>query len=119
MSVSDLSESVARGVADIAEMAAHCAVTVNARLPILAGCFFLPTKSGLDEWHEAVTEKMAAAVEGTLAAGGEMGSALLRSAFQPPTPVGLAGDLVRVLDKAAHPARARAKANALRFSQAR
>lgn len=119
MSVNALSQSIARSVVDAAEMASHCAVTINARLPILAGCFFLPTKDGLDAWHEAYSEKVAAAVEGTLAAGTEIGSTLIRSALRPPTPVGLAGDFVRVLEKAAHPTRKRARANAKRFSRAR
>lgn len=118
MSVSALQNSIARSVTDAAEMAAHCAVTINARVPILAGCFFLPTRAGLTEWHEAYTEKVAAAVEGTLAAGTELGSQMIRSAFRPPTPVGLAGDLVRVMEKAADPTRKRAQANAQRFSRA-
>ena len=117
MSASALPHWFGRSFADAAETAAHCAVTINARLPILAGCLFVPTRAGLNEWHEAYAEKVAAAVEGTLAAAGEAGSALLRSAVAPPTPAGLADDLARVVDKAVHPTRSRARANADRFSR--
>lgn len=118
MTLPTLHESFNRGLADAAETAAHCAVTINARLPILAACLLLPTRAGLDEWHAAVSEKVAA-VEGTIAATGELGTALIRSALTPPTPAGLAEDLARVVDKAVHPTRSRARANALRFSSPR
>ena len=117
MSVHALSESVARSFADATETAAHCAVTINARLPILAKCLFLPTPDGLTEWHEAYTEKVAAALEGTLAATSEIGSTMIHSAFAPRTPVGIADDFVRVIGKAVDPTRKRAEANAHRFSR--
>jgi hypothetical protein len=42
---------------------------------------------------------------------------MLRSAFRGATPTGLAHDMLRVMNKAAHPARRRVKANAKRLRQ--
>ena len=114
-----LSRSLAKAAAAAATTAAHCSETIAARLPIFAGCLFMPTQAALAEWNMACAEKVAAAMEGTVAASAEWQAAMLRSAFRGATPAGFAHDMLRVMNKAAHPARRRVKANAERLGKAK
>ena len=114
-----LSRSLLKAVADANVTAIHCSETIAARLPIFAGCIVAPSGAALPEWNMACAEKVAAAMEGVVAASAEWQAAMLRSAFRGATPTGLAHDMLRVMNKAAHPARRRVKANAKRLRQAK
>lgn len=119
MSPQKLARSMMRAGADAGEAAANSAVTIAARLPILAGHMLSPTAAGLAEWNRAYAEKAAAAWEGMFAASAAWQRMMLRAAFSPPTAFGLAKDLVGVGQKAGHAARKRVRANAKRLSRRR
>lgn len=119
MSHAKLARSLARAAADAGETASHCGVTIAARLPTLAGAFFAPSASGMAEWNRAYSEKVAATWEGAFAASAEWQAVMMRSVFDPPSLAALATDMMGVLDKAAKPARRRAKANARRLTRVR
>jgi len=112
-----LARSLARAATDAGETAAHCGATIAARLPTLAGAFFSPSASGMAEWNRAYTEKVAATWEGAFAASAEWQAVMMRAAFRPPCLAGLANDMVGVFEKAAKPARRRARANARRLAR--
>ena len=114
-----LSRSLLKAVADANVTAVHCSETIAARLPIFAGCLLAPNGAALTEWNMACAEKVAAAMEGTVAASAEWQAAMMRSALRGATPAGLAHDMLRVMNKAAHPARRRVKANAKRLGRAK
>jgi hypothetical protein len=114
-----LSRSLLKAVVDTNVTAAHCSETIAARLPIFAGCLVAPSGAALAEWNMACAEKVAAVMEGAVAASAEWQAAMMRSAFRGATPTGLAHYMLRVMNKAAHPARRRAKANAKRLGRAR
>lgn len=117
MSHKRLARSLAKAASDASDTAAHSAVTISARLPILAGCLVSPSTAGIAEWNEACSEKVSAGVEGVLAAAAEWQAMMFRSAFRVPTPLGFANDMMRVVSKAAHPTHRRAKANGLRYKR--
>ncbi len=117
MSRAKLARSVARRAFEAGETATHTAVTLAARWPVLAGCFFESSAKGLAEWNRAHAEKVAAAWEGAFAASTEWQATMIRSAFRAPSPAGLADSAARVLHKAARPARRRVKANATRLTR--
>ena len=119
MSARKLSRSLTRAVVDAQQTAAHCSTTIGARLPILGGYFVSPTEAALAEWNAAYTEKVAAAWEGAIAASVEWQAMMMRSAFRAPNPLVFADDMLGVMNKAAHPARRRVKANARRLSRAK
>lgn len=119
MSPQKLARSMMRAGADAGEAAANSAVTIAARLPILAGHMVSPTAESLAEWNRACAEKAAAAWEGLFAASAAWQRMMLRAAFSPPTALGLANDLVGVGQKAGHAARKRVRANARRLSRRR
>jgi hypothetical protein len=117
MSRAKLARSLVRATTETGETAAHCTVTIAARLPILAGWFWSPNAPALAEWNRAYAEKAAATMEGAFAASAEWQAAMIRSAFRPPSPAGLADDFARVVRKAGQPARKRVKANAKRLTR--
>ena len=119
MSARAFSQSWSRAVMEAQESAAHCGVTIAARLPLFFGCIVAPSGAALAEWNQACSEKVAATLEGAVAGAAEWQATMIRSAFHPPTPTGLADDMLRVMTKAAHPTRRRAKANAGRLSAER
>lgn len=112
----ELARTMMKAGTENGEASAHAATTIAARLPVLAGFFFLPTAAAALEWNRACTEKVAAASEGALTAWSEWQQLMIRSAFAPPSPVALENGLVRVSHKAGHAARKRMRANARRLS---
>ena len=116
MSARALSRSLTHAVGQANDTANHCALTIAARLPVLARCLVAPTAEGLAEWNEAYSEKVAAVFEGAVAASTAWQIAMMRSALRMPTPTAFANDIMRVMNKAAHPARRRVKANSRRLS---
>ena len=119
MSHAKLARSLTRAAAEAGETAAHCGITIAARLPTLAGAFFTPSASGMAEWNRAYSEKVAATWQGAFAASAEWQAVMMRSVLNPPSLAALANDMLGVLDKAAKPARRRAKANARRLTRVR
>lgn len=117
MSQAKLARAMARAAADAGQTATHCGVTIAARLPTLAGAFLAPSAAGMAEWNRAYTEKVAATWEGAFAASAAWQAVWLRAAFAPPSPAGLANDIMGVIAKAAKPARLRARANARRLTR--
>ena len=113
-----LCRSLLKAAADTTATAAHCSETIAARLPIFAGCLFMPSQLAMTERNMACSEKAAAAMEGTVAASMEWQEAMLRHALRGATPAGLAHDMLRVMNKGAGPARRRVKANAKRLGRA-
>ena len=116
MSTRKLSRSLAKAVADAQQTAAHCGVTIGARLPILSGLTVSPD-AAMTEWDRAYSEKVAAAWEGALAGAAAWQSVLMASLVRPPSPAAFADDVLKVMGKAAHPARRRVKANAKRLTR--
>jgi hypothetical protein len=119
MSRAKLARSLAKSAFEAGETATHTSVTLAARWPILAGCFFAPSAKAMAEWNRAYAEKVAAVWEGAFAASTEWQATMMRSAFRAPSPVGLADAAARVVHKAARPARRRVKANAKRLTRAK
>ena len=119
MSARLLSRSMTRAATSANLAAAHSAVTIAARLPILTGCFFSPTASALAEWNRAYSEKVAAALEGAAAASAEWQTVMLRAASRHPSAAGIANDCMRIAHKAGDPARRRVRANAKRLARAK
>ncbi len=113
MSTRKLSRSLVKAAITAQETATHCNATITARMPILFG----GTAEAASEWNRAYTEKVAASWEGAFAAAAEWQAAMIRSALRAPTPLTLADDVLRVIHKAGHPARRRAKANAKRLGK--
>lgn len=116
MSHVKLARSLARAATQAHQTASHCGVTIAARLPVFAGALIAPSESACAEWNRAYTEKVMATWEGAFAASLEWQAALMRSAVRPPSPAGLAHDMMRVMQKAAEPARRSVKANAKRLA---
>lgn len=119
MSHVKLARSLARAATEAHQTAAHCSVTIAARLPVFAGAFISPSEAACAEWNRAYTEKVVATWQGAFAASLEWQAAMMRSAVRPPSPVGLANDMMRVIQKAAQPARRSVKANAKRLGKAK
>ena len=117
MSTRSLSRSLTRAATNANLAAAHSAVTIAARLPILGGYFLSPSAAALAEWNRACAEKVAATVEGSAAAVAEWQGLVLRSAFRTPTPAALADAGLKVLHKASQPGHRRVKANAQRLTK--
>ena len=116
MSTRKLSRAWARAVADAQQTAAHCGVTIGARLPILSG-LTASTGEAMTEWDRAYSEKVAAAWGGAIAASAAWQSVVIASLARPATPASFANDVLHVMDKAARPARRRVKANAKRLTR--
>ena len=116
MSTRKLSRSLAKAMIDAHETAQHCGTTIGARLPILSG-LTVPAEQALAEWNRAYVEKMAAAWEGALTASAAWQTMMLGSLLRPAKPAALADEMIRVMDKAAGPARRRVKANAKRLTR--
>ena len=113
----ELSNAVAEAALEAGEAVANSTVTITARLPILANCMVRPSAEGLLEWQNAVSEKLVAAYEGSLALCAAWNEMAWRTLFSPMTPTGAAHEalvLVRAVSKAGH---ARALANAQRFGR--
>jgi hypothetical protein len=117
MSHRALARSLTQAITNVNLAAAHSTITIAARLPILVGYFLAPTPQALAEWNRAYAEKVAAVWEGALAASTEWQAMMVRAAFRPPSPAGLADAAARVVHKAARPARRRVKANAKRLTR--
>jgi hypothetical protein len=112
-----IGQAVAQAAFDIEEAARHSAVTIAARLPIFVGFAVAPSAAALTEWNEACTEKVAAGLEGAVAAMTAWNAMLIGAVFQPLTPVGLASGTLRVLAEASRPAHSKVRANAARLSR--
>lgn len=116
MSTHQIRKSITRAALRTSDSATHTAVTLAARLPILMGGLLAPTPQSIQEWNQAYSEKMLAVAEGAFAAAQVWQLAMLRCAFQAPTPTGLALDCMEAVSVAMHPAQKRVKANAHRLS---
>ncbi|KAA2236231.1 hypothetical protein [Salinarimonas soli] len=117
MAVNQLNRAFARAAADTSESAAHAAVTISARMPVLMAGLIVPSAAGYAAWTEAYTEKVEAVWLGVMAASAAWGAAMAQAAFLPPTPMGLAEEVMRVATIAAKPSRRKAKANARRYAR--
>lgn len=114
-----VAQAMAKAAFEAGEAAANSVVTISARLPIFVGCLVVPSAAALHEWNEAWTEKVAAGIEGSVAAGAAWSAMLIGSAFRPLTPVALAHETMKVLAEASGPAHKRVRANATRLSRSR
>jgi hypothetical protein len=114
-----VAHAMTQAVLDASEAARNSAVTISARLPIFAGFFMAPTAAALTEWNEACTEKVAAGIEGSVAAVAAWNAMLIGSAFQPLTPMALVHETMKVFAEASGPAHKAVRANAARLSRQR
>lgn len=114
-----LHASLSKAAWDTGDSAMDATLTIAARMPILAAGLMNPTASSMKEWNTAVNEKFTAVMEGAFAASLAWQQTMIRCAFRPPTPAGLAQDLVDMTNLALSPARKAAKANAKRLSRPR
>jgi hypothetical protein len=112
-------QAMTQAVLDASEAARNSAVTISARLPIFAGFLMAPSAAALTEWNEACAEKVAAGIEGSVAAVAAWNAMLIGSAFQPLTPMGLAHETMKVFAEASGPAHKAVRANAARLSRQR
>jgi hypothetical protein len=114
---SHVAQAMTQAALDAGEAARNSVVTIAARLPIFAGFFMAPSAAALTEWNEACTEKVAAGVEGSVAAVAAWNAMLIGSVFQPLTPMAFAHETMKVLAEASGPAHKRVRANAARLSR--
>jgi hypothetical protein len=117
MAVNQLNRAFARAAADTSESAAHAAVTITARMPVLTAGILMPSAAGYAAWNEAYTEKVEAMWLGVFAASAAWGAAMTRAALAPPTPLGFANEIMKIATIAAKPSRRTAKANAKRYAK--
>ena len=116
-----MSSHLSRAVVDAAfaagDAAIDSAVTIAARVPILADCMLSPSTAGVAEWQDAWSEKTLAVWEGALAACAGMNDLLWRSLVSPFTPTGLAEEAVVLVRAVSEPGHSRVRANALRLNR--
>jgi hypothetical protein len=113
----NLTQAAAEAALDAGEAAANSAVTITARLPILANCMVRPSADGLAEWHKAWTEKLAAIWEGSVAASTAWNDLAWRTLFSPMTPTGAAHEALVLVKAVSKPGHACVRANAQRFGR--
>ena len=116
---SQVAHAMSKAALDLSEAAENSVATIAARLPIFAGFFLAPSAAALTEWNEACTEKVAAVVEGSVAAIAAWNTMLIGSVFQPLTPERFAHGAMLVLAEASGPAHKRVRANAARLASQR
>ncbi|MDQ0469005.1 hypothetical protein [Labrys wisconsinensis] len=92
------------------------AVTIGHRLPMLMAIPFWPHADAILEAQRMVTEKVAAAVEGSIAASRETGALMTLAALGQANAADMAAGFLTIAVAAAGPARRRARANARRLS---
>lgn len=107
--------SAADAALELGEAAVNSAVTIAARLPILSGYMVNPTAAGLAEWQNASSEKIAAGVEGVMAACLGWQNLMWRSLLAPINPAHFAEEAMVVARAAIRPAHACVRANAARL----
>jgi hypothetical protein len=110
-----LSNAMAETMLEASEAAVNSAITITARLPILATHMVRPSADGLAEWQDAASEKTAAIWEGTVAACAAWNAMIWRTIFEPLTPTGMAHEALVMVRAASKPGHARVRANAARF----
>ncbi len=116
MASRQLQRALAQAAVDTGESAVHAAVTISGRLPLLTAALMWPSAAGHAAWSEAYLEKVEAVWRGAFAASAAWGVVMTRAALLPPTPMGLAGDVVRIAGIAAKPARRKVRSNAKRYA---
>lgn len=102
---------------DAGRAAQDAAVTINARLPVMARAAGNPGKPSA-EMQDMVSEKVSAAMQGALAGSlalGQFWTRALLGAIR--TPMDAAQGIANVADAALKPARIRVRANARRLSR--
>lgn len=109
--------SATQAALELGEAAVNSAVTIAARMPILAAHLVNPSAAGLAEWQTAASEKVAATWEGAMAASLQCQDFFWRSLMAPVTPFGFAQEAMVVARAAVNPAQVSVRANARRFSQ--
>ena len=92
-------------------------VTINHRLPMLASLSLWPTAATALEAQRMVTEKVAAAIEGSMAASQEATDLMMRAALGRADMTDMAKGMLTIAAAASRPARKRVKANAKRLSR--
>ena len=112
---SPLSRALADTVFAAGDAAIDSAVTIAARVPILASCLVSRSSDGVAEWQHACSEKALASWEGTLAACSGVSDILWRSLLSPFTPFGLAEETFALVRAVSQPGHSRVRANALRL----
>lgn len=98
------------------EMGHDSAVTIGHRMPMLAAMPFWPSFAHALEMQRMVTEKMAAFVEGSLAASQEAAGLTMRAALGRADAAELTSGALSIALAASRPARRRVRANARRLS---
>lgn len=111
-----LAHATTQAALDMGEAATNSAVTIAARLPIMAAHLLNPTAGGLAEWQGAASEKVAAVWEGAMAASLQCQEFFWRSFLAPVTPIGFAQEALVVARAAVNPAQLRVQANARRLT---
>ena len=102
---------------DAARASQDAAVTIAARLPMIAKASRKPAAPPPAEMQRMVSEKAEAAMQGAFAASMAMGKLWTRAMFGGlRTPMDVAQGLASVADAAMKPARQRVRANAKRLS---
>jgi hypothetical protein len=107
---------VTRAAIAAMEIGEASAVTIGLRMPLLISMPFWPQYDVVLEAHRMVTEKVAAAAEGMMAASRESARLATRTALGRATASDMATGMVSVAMAAARPVRRRARANARRLS---
>ncbi|NNM72325.1 hypothetical protein [Enterovirga aerilata] len=113
----NLTHALVETALEAGEAAANSAVTIAARLPILAHCLVRPSADGLAEWHGATSEKVVAAWEGAMEACMAWNAMMWRALAAPVTPAGMAHEALVLVRAASRPGHARVRANAARLGR--
>ena len=114
-----IAHSMGQAALDAGEAVMNSAVTVTARLPIMAGGVFGPNAASVAEWNEAVSEKMQAGVESAAALFAGWNALVVGTLLSPRTPIGFVLDSLALYQSATQPALVRVRANAQRFRDPR
>jgi hypothetical protein len=99
------------------EIGEASAITIGARVPLLASMAFWPQFDVLLEAHRMVVEKMAAVFEGSLAASQATAALATKAALGRMDATDVALGIVSIAMAATRPTHRRARANATRLSR--
>jgi hypothetical protein len=104
---------------DALETSVAAASTVSARVPILIEALAFGSPKAMAETQRMVLEKMAAAAEGSIAAGSAWMRLWLRAGSGLGRPLAIEREVARIVDAAHAPSRRRVRANARRLTRAK
>jgi hypothetical protein len=104
---------------DALETSVAAASTISARTPLLFEALAFGSPRAVAETQRMVLEKMAAAAEGSIAAGSAWPRLWLRAGSGLGGPLAIGQEVAKIVDAAHAPSRRRVRANARRLTRAK